>query len=97
MKKLSCLAVAAAFTLAAAGSAFAQSPTPAVPAKPVVPAVAAPVMPKPQPVAAKPAPMKMSADEKAAMSKKCSADADTKGLHGKEREKFRNACKKGKS
>ncbi len=44
--------------------------------------------------AAKPA--AMSASDKAALSKKCSADADAKGLHGKERKKFRSACKEGK-
>jgi hypothetical protein len=29
-------------------------------------------------------------------SKACSAQADTQGLHGKDREKFRRACLKGK-
>jgi len=29
-----------------------------------------------------------------AVSKACSAQADTKGLHGKERKKFRAECKK---
>ena len=42
------------------------------------------------------APAKMSATDKQALSKKCSADADAKGLHGKERKKFRDACKSGK-
>jgi len=32
--------------------------------------------------------------EKTAISKQCSALADQKGLHGKDREKFRAACKK---
>ncbi|MBN9258701.1 MULTISPECIES: hypothetical protein [unclassified Mesorhizobium] len=32
--------------------------------------------------------------EKTAISKQCSALADAKGLHGKDREKFRAACKK---
>jgi len=32
--------------------------------------------------------------EKSAISKQCSALADQKGLHGKDREKFRAACKK---
>jgi len=32
--------------------------------------------------------------EKTAISKQCSTLADQKGLHGKEREKFRSACKK---
>lgn len=31
--------------------------------------------------------------DKDAVSKKCSADADAKGLHGKERKKFREECK----
>ena len=32
--------------------------------------------------------------EKTAISKQCSTLADQKGLHGKDREKFRSACKK---
>jgi len=32
--------------------------------------------------------------EKTAISKSCSAQATAKGLHGKERKKFRSACKK---
>jgi len=46
-----------------------------------------------------PAPAKMSADEKKAISKTCSEQADQKGLHGKDRKKFRSACIKngGKS
>ena len=28
------------------------------------------------------------------IAKQCSAEADAKGLHGKERQKFRNTCKK---
>ncbi|GAC1043799.1 PsiF family protein [Rhizobium sp. No.120] len=31
--------------------------------------------------------------QKQAISKKCSADADAKGLHGKDRKKFRDQCK----
>ncbi len=44
-------------------------------------------------------PAKMSADEKKAASKACSEQANAKGLHGKERGKFRRACIKngGKS
>jgi hypothetical protein len=37
----------------------------------------------------------MTTDEKKAKSKECSAQADAKGLHGKERHKFREECKKG--
>ncbi len=43
---------------------------------------------------AKPA---MSDDAKKAKSKECSTEADTKGLHGKARKKFREECKHGKS
>ena len=35
--------------------------------------------------------------DKAAMSKACSEQANAKGLHGKERKKFRSACKHGKA
>jgi hypothetical protein len=37
----------------------------------------------------------MSADDKKAKSKECSAEADKKGLHGKERKSFRSKCKRG--
>jgi len=45
------------------------------------------------------APAKMSADEKKAISKTCSDQANQKGLKGKDRRKFRAACIKngGKS
>jgi outer membrane lipoprotein-sorting protein len=45
------------------------------------------------------APAKMSADDKKAISKTCSDQANAKGLHGKDRKKFRVACIKngGKS
>jgi hypothetical protein len=45
------------------------------------------------PKAAAPAPAK----ERTAKSLECSKQADAKGLHGKERQKFRAECKKGKS
>jgi hypothetical protein len=35
-----------------------------------------------------------SAADKQAISKACSQQADAKGLHGKERQKFRSACKR---
>ncbi len=46
-----------------------------------------------------PPPAKMSADEKKAIAKNCSDQASQKGLHGKDRRKFRAACIKngGKS
>ena len=45
------------------------------------------------------APAKMSAEEKKAISKTCSDQANQKGLKGKDRRKFRAACIKngGKS
>lgn len=45
--------------------------------------------------AAAPAPAPADAAAKAAKSKECSKEADAKGLHGKARKKFREACKKG--
>jgi hypothetical protein len=40
------------------------------------------------------APAKMSPDDKKAISKACSDQATAKGLHGKERKKFRSECKR---
>jgi hypothetical protein len=68
-------------SLVLTGTAFAQTPA-AAPADKAAPA-ATTNMAKP----------------KAAMtpeSQKCSDEADAKGLHGKERKKFREKCKKGK-
>ena len=76
------IAALAIVSLFAATSAFAQTPAPAAPATAAKPAAAASA--------------KMSATDKQALSKKCSADADAKGLHGKERKKFRDACQAGK-
>jgi phosphate-selective porin len=74
-------AAAVAFSLMLAGSAFAQSTATPAPAAP----------------AAKTAPAKMSKtkSERTAASLECSTQADAKGLHGKERKKFRSECKKG--
>jgi CelD/BcsL family acetyltransferase involved in cellulose biosynthesis len=36
-----------------------------------------------------------SVQSKSAKSAECSAEADKKNLHGKERKKFRSACKRG--
>ncbi len=44
--------------------------------------------------AAKSTPAVAPKKERTAISKKCSADADAKGLHGKARKKFRDECKK---
>jgi hypothetical protein len=44
--------------------------------------------------AGQPATSHMSADQKSAISKSCSDQANAKGLHGKARRKFRSACKR---
>ena len=60
------------------GSAFAQTPAPATPAP-----------------AAKAAPAEKKAEKpRTAASLECSKEADTKGVHGKERKKFMSECKK---
>jgi hypothetical protein len=45
------------------------------------------------------APSPMSQDQKKAISKSCTDQANAKGIHGKQRRKFRSECKKagGKS
>ena len=48
----------------------------------------------PSPAAAAPEKSSMTAEEKKARSKECSAEADKQGLHGKERHKFRAKCKR---
>ena len=45
------------------------------------------------PALAQTSPASPSADEKKAISKSCSDQANAKGLHGKERKKFRSECK----
>jgi hypothetical protein len=53
--------------------------------------------PTPAPAAQSMAPAKFAPDDKKALSKSCSDQANAKGLHGKARKKFRSACKQGKS
>jgi hypothetical protein len=60
----------------------AQS-TPAPAAQPAAPAAAPEKKAEPQ-----------TPEARKAKSKDCSAQADAKGLHGKERKKFRDECKK---
>ena len=68
-----------AASLLLASSAFAQTATKATPTAP----------------ATKSAPAeKKEAKPRTAASLECSKQADAKGLHGKERKKFRSACKK---
>ena len=79
---------AAAIALASlllTGSAFAQTAAPA-PAAKTAPAPAAKTAPAPK---AEKAPVVHTA-----ASLECSKEADAKGLHGKERKKFRSECKK---
>lgn len=80
--------VAACASLLLAGSAFAQTPAPATgtaPAAKSAPAKSAPAA-STKPAAAKP--------PRSAVSLDCSKQADAKGLHGKERKKFRSDCKR---
>ena|SRR5665647_438444 len=93
--KLFALGLAATLSI---GSAMAQTAAPA-PSAGSPAAATAPVSKPAVPVApmAK-APAKAAPATKAehtAKSLECSKQADTKGLHGKERKKFREACKKG--
>jgi hypothetical protein len=72
------LAATAFASLLLMGSAFAQTPAPATPAP-----------------AAKAAPAEKKAEKpRTAASLECSKEADTKGVHGKERKKFMSECKK---
>jgi phosphate-selective porin len=82
MITLSSRATATVFaSLLLMGSAFAQATAPATPA-PAAPA-------------AKMAPAEKKAEKpRTAASLECSKEADAKGLHGKERKKFRSECKK---
>jgi hypothetical protein len=68
------------------GAAFAQdTAVPALAATPVA-AIATP------PAAAKTAKPILSPDEKKKVSQECSAQANGKNLHGKDRQKFRATC-----
>ena len=88
MKNIASAGFALLLSVAATG-VFAQTPAPATPAAPAAATPAA------KPAAKPSAPAKMSAADKAALSKKCSADADAQKLHGKARKTFRDKCKKG--
>lgn len=96
MKHFTILSGAAGLLLMTMSFAGAQT-TPATPATPAAkPAMTAPATTT-APAAAKPAAAKPAAAAPAtrtAKSKECSVQADQKGLHGKERKKFRDACKK---
>ena len=77
--KISMLAAAFGLGLLVSGAAYATEA--AAPAAGATPA--ATTMAKPDKAAAE------------ARSQECSKEADAKGLHGKERKKFREKCKKG--
>jgi psiF repeat len=79
MMTISSRVAAAAFaSLFLISTAFAQTTAPAKPAP-----------------AAKMAPAEKKADKpRTAASLECSKEADTKGVHGKERKKFMSECKK---
>ena len=91
MKFVSTIAVAA--FAAFIGTAAIGETKPVVPAVPKItaPAVTAPAVTTPAAVAP---PKVMPADDKAMKSAECSKEADAKKLHGKERKKFRQDCKK---
>lgn len=80
MKKLVLAATALAFLAGTPG--FAQSAAPAAQAPAAAPA-AAPATAAPK-----------AAAPRSAASIDCSKQADAKGLHGKDRKKFRSDCKK---
>ena len=81
MMSLSSRAAATAFAAALlmSSAAFAQGTAPAPAAAPAAPA----------------AKMDKKPVVHSAASIECSKEADAKGLHGKERKKFRSECKKG--
>jgi phosphate-selective porin len=82
MMSISSRVAATAFaTLILMSSAFAQTTTTPAPAATPVP---------------KMAPAEKKAEKpRTAASLECSKEADTKGVHGKERKKFMSECKKG--
>jgi hypothetical protein len=91
MKHFTILSGAAGLLLISMSFAGAQT-TPATPATPAAkPAMTAPATTT-APAAAKPT--AAAPATRTAKSKECSTQADQKGLHGKERKKFRDACKK---
>jgi len=69
------------------GYAAAQTPAPSAPA-------AKPAVTAPAPMAPAGTKTATSSGERTAKSKACSDQADQKGLHGKARKTFRDACKK---
>jgi hypothetical protein len=85
MTKISSLATATAVSLLLMGSAFAQTTAPAKPEATKTEATKTETKAPAEKKAEKP---------RTAASLECSKEADAKGLHGKERRKFRSECKK---
>ena len=81
------LLVGIAVSALSASIAFAQTTTPAPTASP-------PVAGKMTPKATTEPKTTVSAKPRTAESIECSKQADAKGLHGKERRKFRSSCKR---
>jgi psiF repeat len=97
---MSFLKLTAAALSLALGASVAMAQTATTPAAPVAPkppvAATAPAPSAPAAAtAAKKGPAAMQA--KTEEGKACSAEADAKNLHGKERKKFRAGCMKGKT
>jgi hypothetical protein len=85
MTKISSLATATAVSLLLMGSAFAQTTAPAKTETPKTEATKTETKAPAEKKAEKP---------RTTASLECSKEADAKGLHGKERKKFRSECKK---
>ena len=88
------LIIAATLGLSLAGGALAAptdttKPAATAPAKPMAAA-------KPATAAKAPAKAGVKAADRTPISKACSAQADAKKLHGKDRQAFRATCMKGK-
>jgi hypothetical protein len=75
-----------------AGAAFGQAPAASEAPAAVATPVATPVAATATPSAAESAKPKPSPDEKKKISQECSAQANDKKLHGKDRQKFRASC-----
>jgi hypothetical protein len=78
------------FTTAAVVALFSVSAM----AQTTAPAATAPAATATAPAATTTAKPKAAMKPQTEVSKACSAQADAKGLHGKERSKFRSQCKK---
>jgi hypothetical protein len=90
MTKISSLATATAVSLLLMGSAFAQTTAPAK----TEPAKTETTKTETTKTETKAPAEKKAEKPRTAASLECSKEADAKGLHGKERKKFRSQCKK---